>query len=404
MSRDLRGETGIYRDLGLQEVIVATGNFTELGGSLMPAEVLEAMQDAARSFVSLRALHEKAGQVIADLTGAEAGYVTSGAAAGLVLATAACMTGCNPAAIQQLPDTAGLKDEVVIHKAHSNHYNRTFRLTGAKIKEVGYGAHRTLPWQLESALDERSAAVIYVVAQFLVTRTALPLPEVLRIARAKSVPVIVDAANELPPVENLRSFIEMGADLVIFSGGKDLQGPQPSGFICGRQDLIAACALNGSPNHGIGRPMKVGKEEIVGLVAALKRYVRLDHKARIAGWERKVALIVDGLSDIEHLRVSRVFPDYTGRPVPRAWLTWDEETAGLTKQEVLDALAEGSPAIRVMEEYAGKGLLIDPTTLLDGQETIITERLRTIFAGRRSARSRGSSPWNLECRKENPDI
>ncbi len=392
MSRDLHSETGIYQELGLQEIIVATGNFTELGGSLMPGEVLEAMQAAARSFVSIRALHEKAGQVIADVTGAEAGYVTSGAAAGLVLATAACMTGSDPAAIQQLPDTAGLKNEVVIHKSHSNYYNRMFRLTGAKIKEVGYGAHRTLPWQLESALDERSAAIIYVVAQFLVSQTALPLPEVVRIARAKGVPVIVDAANELPPVRNLRKFIETGADLVIFSGGKDLQGPQPSGFICGRQDLIAACALNGAPNHGIGRPMKVGKEEIVGLVAALKRYVRLDHQARLARWEQQVSLVVDGLADVGRLRVRRVFPDYTGRPVPRAWLTWDEETAGLSKQEVLDALAQGSPVIRVMEEYAGKGLLIDPTTLLDGQETIIAERLRTIFAGRGSAHPRRSGP------------
>ena len=385
MSRDLQSEMGIYQELGLPDLIVATGNFTELGGSLMPGEVLEAMQDAARSFVSIPALNERAGQVIADLTGAEAGYVTSGAAAGLVLGTAACITGSNPAAIHQLPDTEGLKNEVVIHKAHSNHYNRMFRLAGAKIKEVGYGAHRTLPWQLESALDERTAAIVYVVAQFLVTQTALPLPEVLRIARAKGVPVIVDAANELPPVSNLRKFIEMGADLVIFSGGKDLQGPQSSGFICGRGELIEACALNGAPNHGIGRPMKVGKEEIVGLVAALKRYVGLDHQARLARWEQQVSLIVDGLADIVRLRVSRVFPDYTGRPVPRAWLTWDEETAGLSKQEVLDALAKESPIIRVLEEYAGQGLLIDPTTLLDGQETIIAERLRTIFASRGGA-------------------
>ena len=385
MSRDFESEMGIYQELGLQDVIVATGNFTELGGSLMPGEVLAAMQAAARSFVSIPALHEKAGQVIADVTGAEAGYVTSGAAAGLVLGTAACMTGSDRAAIQQLPDTDGLQNEVVIHKAHSNHYNRMFRLAGATVKEVGYGAHRTLPWQLESALNERTAAVIYVVAQFLVAQTALPLPEVVRIARAKGVPVIVDAANELPPVENLRKYIEMGADLVIFSGGKDLQGPQPSGFICGRQDLIAACALNGAPNHGIGRPMKVGKEEIVGLVTALKRYVRLDHEARLARWEQQVSLIVDGLADIRRLSVSRVFPDYTGRPVPRAWLTWDEETAGLSKRAVLAALAKGSPVIRVLEEYAGKGLLIDPTTLLDGQETIIAERLRVIFAGRGGA-------------------
>ncbi|MDD9955915.1 MAG: aminotransferase class V-fold PLP-dependent enzyme [Anaerolineaceae bacterium] len=390
MKRNLQGETGIYRESGLQEVIVATGNFTELGGSLMPEEVLEAMLDAARSFVDIRALHEWAGQVIVNVTGAEAGYVTSGAAAGLVLATAACMTGSDPAAVQQLPDCESLKNEVVIHKAHSSHYNRMFRLAGAKVKEVGYGTHRTLPWQLESALDESTAAIVYLVSQILVSQTALPLSEVLRIARAQGVPVIVDAANELPPVENLRKFIEMGADLVIFSGGKDLQGPQPSGFICGRRDLIEACALNGAPNHGIGRPMKVGKEEIVGLVAALKRYVRLDHQARLARWEQRVSLIVDGLADVGQLRVSRVFPDYTGRPVPRAWLTWDEEAAGLSRQEVLDALAKGSPVIRVMEEYAGKGLLIDPTTLLDGQEAIIAEVLRRIFAGRGSARPRRS--------------
>ena len=239
MSRDLQSKTGIYREFGLQDLIVATGNFTELGGSLMPGEVLDAMQDAARAFVSIPALHERAGQFIADVTGAEAGYVTSGAAAGLVLSTAACITGSDPAAIQQLPDTNGLKNEVVIHKSHSNYYNRMFRLTGAKVKEVGYGAHRTLPWQLESALDESSAAIVYVVAQFLVSQTALPLPEVVRIARAKGVPVIVDAANELPPVENLRKFIEMGADLVIFSGGKGPAGTAifrlymwPPGFDC----------------------------------------------------------------------------------------------------------------------------------------------------------------------------
>ncbi|MDE2747498.1 MAG: aminotransferase class V-fold PLP-dependent enzyme [Chloroflexota bacterium] len=387
MNRDFQSEMGIYQQLGLGEVIVATGNFTELGGSLMPAEVLEAMRAAARSFVSIPALQERAGQVIAQHTRAEAGYVTSGAAAGLALATAACMTGRDPAAIQQLPDTDGLKNEILIHKAHSNNYNRMFRLAGAEVKELGYSAHRTQPWQLESALDEKTAAIVYVVAQFLLSKSALPLPEVLRIARDRGVPVIVDAANELPPVENLRKFIEMGADLVIFSGGKDLQGPQPTGFICGRRDLIAACALNGAPNHGIGRPMKVGKEEIVGLLAALDRYAKLDHQARIARWERQVSLILDGLADIERLRVRRVFPDYTGRPVPRAWLTWDEEGAGLSKQKVMDDLAAGSPAIRLLEEYAGKGLLIDPTTLLEGQESIIADRLRKIFAGRAARHS-----------------
>lgn len=401
---DLQGVTGIWREPGLPDLIVATGNFTELGGSLMPAEVLEAMQAAARSFVDLRALHEWAGQVIAEVTGAEAGYVASGAAAGLVLATAACMTGSDAAAIQQLPDSAGLKNEVVVHKAHSSHYNRMLRMAGARVVELGYPAHRTLPWQLESALNENSAAILYLVSQILVTQTALPLAEVLRIGRARNVPVIVDAANELPPLANLRKFVEMGADLVIFSGGKDLQGPQASGIVCGRRDLVAACALNGAPNHAIGRPMKVGKEEIVGLIAALKRYVALDHEARIAGWEQKVSLIVDELADIGPLRVSRVFPDYTGRPVPRAWLTWDEGAAGLSIQEVLDALAQGSPSIRVMQEYAGKGLLIDPTTLLDGQEAIIAEHLRAIFAGRGGVRPRPTGPPGPACGNESPDV
>ncbi len=379
MNRDLQSTMGIYQELGLGQVIVATGNFTELGGSLMPTEVLEAMQDAARSFVSIPALQERAGQVIAEHAGAEAGYVTSGAAAGLVLATAACMTGSDPAAIHQLPDTAGLKNEVLIHKAHSNNYNRMFRLAGATVKELGYSAHRTQPWQLESALTEKTAAIIYVVAQFLLSKSALPLTDVLRIAQDRGVPVIVDAANELPPVENLRKFTDLGADLVIFSGGKDLQGPQPTGIICGRRELVAACALNGAPNHGIGRPMKVGKEEIVGLLAALDRYVQLDHQARIARWEQQVSLILDALADIDGLHLRRVFPDYTGRPVPRAWLTWEENATGLSKPAVLDALANGSPTIRLLEEYGGDGLLIDPTTLLEGQESIIAERLRAIF-------------------------
>src|SRR5579871_1150332 len=246
---------GLYEELELRPVINAYATLTRLGGSRMPPEVLAAMADAARCFVDLQELQRRVGEKIAALTQNEAAYVCSGAAAGLALATAACITGTDPAAIHQLPDLAGLKNEVIVHRSHRNGYDHAIRQVGVRLVEVGESAG-TDPGDLERAFTAQTAAVVWF--QGAMTGPGdLPLPVVIEMAQARGVPVIVDAAAQLPPVSNLWYFTQMGADLAIFSGGKDLRGPQSSGLIVGRRELIAACARNGNPNHSLGRPMKV---------------------------------------------------------------------------------------------------------------------------------------------------
>src|ERR671910_1127781 len=296
---------GIYEELGLRTVINASGTLTRLGGSRMAPEVLAAMADAAASFVPIDDLQARAGEIIAEVTGAEAGYVVSGAAAGLSLGVAACVAGMDVAAMDRLPDTSGLKDEVVVQRGHRNAYDHAIRAVGVSMVEVGYlgypGAGGVQPWQIAAAITERTAAV---ACPILDTPGTVPLPVVCQIAHERGLPVIVDAAAELPPAENLRRFISEGADLVVFSGGKAIGGPQASGILVGRRDLIQSAALQqldhdtyfeqwnpppslfdkssliGFPASGVGRVAKCGKEEIVGLLTALRLFLAEDSEER----------------------------------------------------------------------------------------------------------------------------
>ena len=266
-----------YAELDVTPIINANATLTRLGGSLMPPEVLKAMMEAAKVFVELPELQRRVGNRIALLTQNEACYVSSGAAGGIVVAIAACVTGNDMAAIERLPDLTGLRDEVIVHKSQRNGYDHAVRQVGVKLVEIGYPAV-TEEWQLEGAINEKTAAVIWFHGA-LGGPGDISLEKVIDISHAHGVPVLVDAAAQLPPVENLWKFTQMGADAAIFSGGKDLRGPQSSGLVLGRQWLIDACARNGPPNHSIGRPMKVGKEEMLGLLAAVERYLALDHEA-----------------------------------------------------------------------------------------------------------------------------
>src|SRR5215212_5120344 len=320
---------GVYEDLGVRTVINASGTLTRLGGSRMAPEVLAAMAEAAASFVHIDQLQARAGAVIAEITGAEAGYVTTGAAAGLALGLAACVAGLDVGKMDRLPDTTGMNNEVVVQRGHRNAYDHAIRSAGVRFVEVGYlgypGAGGTFGWQIDEAITERTAAV---ACPILDTPGTVPLREVCEIAHAKGVPVIVDAAAELPPRANLRRFIEEGADLVAFSGGKAIGGPQASGILVGRADLIASVALQhqdmdvypatwtwrerylasgqlpGPPHHGLGRPMKVGKEEIVGLMVALKRFLACDHAAERREQEARLGAVVDALAGVPGVRAS----------------------------------------------------------------------------------------------------
>jgi uncharacterized pyridoxal phosphate-dependent enzyme len=367
----------IYDRLGVKKIINAHGTLTRLGGSVMEAPVLEAMAEAAGHFVDIGELQQKAGERVAEILGVEAAYVCSGAAAGLTLSTAACVTGTDPGKVRQLPNLQGLKDEVLIQKSHRNGYDHAVRQVGVRLAEFGL-IKETYAWELRNAMTERTAAVVYFV-EFENPRN-LPLDQVISIAKECGVPVIVDAAAEIPPVENLRRFVEMGADLVVYSGGKDIRGPQSSGLILGSRELIRACALNGSPNYSLGRPMKVGKEEIVGLVVALERYVKQDFTAEAQMWEGMVAGMVQKLGAVSGVQARRVSPgerDVQPNWIPRVYVDWDLQIVRVSPETVRERLLDGEPAVAV--GVTSTGLYLNPQALKPGEEDIVAERVREVF-------------------------
>ncbi len=394
-------QESVFSQWGVRPVINGVGPATRLGGSVMEPAVLEAMADAASHYVKIDELQDAASRVIAEITGAEAGYVTCGAAAGLALATAACLTGLDPDKMNRLPDTTGMRSEVIIHRAHRYDYDHALRSVGATLVEIGY-PDAIFPYELERAFTDQTAAVAYFPTP---NRPALPLPLVVEIAHSHGVPVIVDAALEVPPVANFRTFTEMGADLVVFSGGKAIQGPQASGFIAGRADLIrsigfqnqdmdvhpetwtyrgmiASGEITGAPHHGIGRQMKVGKEEIVGLLVALQRYLERDHAADHAAWECRMNALRDGLASTPGVTVDVVGAFSKAGAVPCAVIRIDEDAAGITAYKVLEHLQEGEPRIFLNEERAWQGIIgANPMCLRDGDIPRIVARFREIIPG-----------------------
>ncbi len=362
-----------YEALGVRPVINAFATLTRLGGSVMPPEVMSAMNEAARCFVDLPELQCRVGERIAELTHNEAAYVSSGAAAGLVLAAAACITGPNVGQVQTFPDLAGLKDEVIVHCTQRNGYDYAVRQTGARIVEIGASSGTTRQ-HLEQAISARTAAFFWFQGA-MTTAGDLPLPEVVELCHAHGIPVVVDAAAQLPPVSNLWHFTQMGVDLAVFSGGKDLGGPQSSGLILGRKALIEACRMHGSPNQAIGRPMKVGKEEMLGLLAAVERYLTLDHQAREEYCETTVRRWCEAFNRVAGLTARRTFPNEAGQPLPRCYLEVD--SAHLDRNRMVETLAAGNPSI-IVEATADGGIHLNPMTLAAGEEEIVLTRLLEI--------------------------
>jgi uncharacterized pyridoxal phosphate-dependent enzyme len=369
----------IYDRLGVRKIINANATLTMLGGSLMPPEVLAAMEEAAQHFVDIDELQEKVGQEIARLTHNEAAYVSSGAAAGLALSAAACIAGCDPEKRQRLPYSDGMKNEIIVHQRGRVGYDFAIRQAGGVLVEVGSQAGATED-EFKRAFNESTAAV-FVFYKNLLMEGQVPLERQIEIAHARGIPVIVDAAAQLPPVENLWWFTQLGADLALFSGGKGLCGPQSSGLVLGRRDLIEACAFHACPRPFIGRPMKTGKEEIVGLLAAVRWYLNLDHDRLMQSYEDQVAWVIQALETQPGVTAVRSFPNEAGQPLPRVEITFDEAASGIQRDEVLRQLITGEPAISLAPAGA-HGVFFNPQTLQPGEERVVVRRLLEISGSR----------------------
>ena len=369
---------GVFHKLGVMPVIHGAGTTTRYGGSRMRPETIEAMQEASQALVNIDELNEAAGEAIARMLGAEAALVTGGAAAGLVLQAAACIAGDDPAKISRLPDNTGMRNELIIQRAHRFMYDQAFRLVGGVLVEIGLG-RRTLPYELESAITEKTAAVVCLFAPFTSLPGLLPFETICEIAHKHGVPVIVDAASMLPPRENLYKHLRQGADLVIFSGGKGIRGPQSTGILAGRKDLIRAATLNNSPNQAVGRPSKTSKEEIVGLVTALELFLAEDEDAEMNHYREVCTHIVDVVRDVPGIR-ALVEQDPLNRILPQAVIYFESSWDGPAGHTIRDALAAGMPHIYVQQGAQQGGyfdeIAVDPFNLEPGDEEILAMRLR----------------------------
>ena len=367
------GETpDFYRSIGVKSVISASGSTTAYGGSKLRPEVMDAMNRASNSMVNMDELNRAAGRMLADLTGAEAGFVCSGAAGGLVLQAAAVVAGSDPAKMARLPNTEGMKNEIIIHRSHRFPYDQCYLSVGAKFVEIGDG-RRCQPWQLEAAFTENTAAVAYLFSPF-VSRRAIPFPQVCEIAHARGVPVIVDAASFIPPRSNLRRFTAEGADMVVYSGGKAVRGPQGSGILAGRADLIEAAFANGSPHQFFGRGMKVAKEEIIGLVSALEIFVEEDEDAENERYRQMCQQTVDAFIEMPGLEVSLEHDPYNFL-IPHAVMRLTDEWNGRSRDEIWNSLTEGDPAIYMHNIGDPDALVLDPFNLNDEELGIVIQRL-----------------------------
>ena len=381
----------IYEELGVRKVINASGTKTYLGGSIPDPRVMDAMKEASQSFVIMMELMEKAREVIAEVTGAEAGLVTSCSLAAMVLGTAACiMKGSGlerfeiqPVErlefdqewldiIQRLPDTSWTRNEVVIQKVHRNPYDHAFKVPGTSLVVVGTSEDCS-PEELEAAIGEKTAAVAFTAR---VEDVGVPLKKVVEIARRHDVPVIVDAASELPPRANLRRYIAEGADLVVFSGGKHMGGPNDTGILCGRRDLIKLATLQSAPYRGIGRGMKVDRTQIVGMIAALRLFLEKDEEAEFKEWMSKARWIVDRLKKAPKVLKSEIFVEERRKRV-YAHITLDEKS-DLSAADVVFNLRCGNPSIWVIHKSSNK-IEIDPSNLKDGEEKIVASALEKML-------------------------
>lgn len=397
----------VYARFGVRRWINAAGTLTRLGGALMAPEVVAAMAAAARHSVDIAELQAAASRTIARITGAEAGMVSTGAAAALTLAAAASMTRWDIARMAALPHAGGFPHEILIPRTHRTGYAHALTASGARLVDIGHndrgtgaGVRGLEPWEIEAAITPGTVAFA-----FSANLENIPdLPMVAAVCKPRDLPVIVDAAAQLPPKANLRRFIDLGADLVAFSGGKAIGGPQASGILAGRRDLIGAAlvqqldmdvapatwappdlidraALKGIPHHGLGRGFKVGKEEIVGLLAALERFALTDDEAANARLEERLRRIEEGLGGLPGIRTRLLPASETGR-VPHLHLVIDPAIARFDAMGLSKRLQSADIPVHLSERLAPQGVLIvDLQVLPSEDDAAVADAVRRALAG-----------------------
>jgi L-seryl-tRNA(Ser) seleniumtransferase len=367
----------VLQELGVRTFINAGGTFTVLTGSLMLPEVRAAMQVASSKFVNIEDLNDAVGKRLSELLRCESALVTAGCASAMCLGTAACIAGSDTARIRRIPDTTGMKNEVIVQRSHRVGYDHAIRNTGAKLVEVRSAE------EMAKAINDKTAMMFFLNSS--ANQGQVKYEEFVKIAQKHKIPTLIDAAADVPPVENLFRFQQMGFDLVCFSGGKALRGPQSAGLLLGRKELIAAARLNNTPNSdSICRTNKVNKEEIIGMLVAVESFLKQDHTAVWKEWEGRCNRITKALAGFDDVRTTINVPEIANH-APHLRISWDVKRRGVNAGDVVRRLREGKPSIELAPGGGGNGgsITIGVWMLEPGEDAMVAERVRTILGGGR---------------------
>jgi L-seryl-tRNA(Ser) seleniumtransferase len=359
----------LFKELGVTPIINAGVTMTFLSGSLMMPEVVEAINSTSHDFANMYELQDKIGAKMAEMLHCEAAMVTSGAACGILLGTAAAITGTNPEKIKQIPNLPGPRPEVIMQKSHRYLFDQAITTTGAKIIEVEGSS------EMEQAFNANTVMTLFFNAA---ETSSVTREQFIEISKRHNIPSFIDAAADVPPVENLFKYQKMGFDLVTFSGGKMIRGPQSAGILFGRKDLIEAAKLNHSPHEApIGRPMKVNKEEMFGMYAALKSYIERDHKKEWQDWLNRISRIKTRIESIQGVKGETYIEPGPANAFPSLHVSWDENKVKTTPKDVLKALKDGTPSI--VANGRDKVLSIGVVLLRPDQVDIVARRVKEIL-------------------------
>ena len=370
--------SSLYKKLNIKPMINAAGTYTMVGGSRMSEQTLADMAEAARSHVDIKELQVKVNQRLAEITNNEAAAVCNGAASGMHIAAATCVAQKAGQPFNSISMEEIAEFEIIMFAAHRNPYDWSIRQLGVSLKEVGYPntMHVATADDLKNTINKKTVGIFFMYSNRggWIAEGGLDLATTLKVANEKNIPVIVDAAAQVPPVENLWKLTQMGATAVLFSGGKDLRGPQSSGLIVGKKDFLASFMEINFFNYGIGRMLKTGREEIIGLLSAVEQYVTMDHAKRNIWVEDQITSLIDFSKSSKLYAIVRTFPNEAGQPMARAEINL--KTSDLTLEQISKSLKEATPSIFTIVDR--EQLYINPMTLSDGETELIIDQLKII--------------------------